>query len=209
MKHLLTRLVHQSPALVVATLALFVALGGTAVAAGTLITGKQIKNSSITGADVKNKSLTQRDFRGSVRGPQGLTGPAGPQGPQGVQGMAGPKGDKGDQGIQGPPGPLPDCPPFTRAALGACFEVIARAMQSWYSASETCEGANRRLPTASELYSFRNQPGIVLADPEVTSNVLHEGGVFKYVAVDDGGSISVALVSSNPHQFRCVASRVG
>jgi hypothetical protein len=212
MKYLLTRRVPQSPAMVVALLALFVALGGTAVAAGTLITGKQIKNGSITGADVKNKSLTPRDFRGSIRGPQGLTGPAGPQGPQGpqgAQGMAGPKGDKGDQGLQGPPGPLPDCPPFTRAALGACFEVIARAMQNWYSASELCEAANRRLPTASELYGFRNQPGIALADPEVTSNLLRDDGVYKYLAVDDGGSISVALVSSNPHQFRCVASRVG
>jgi hypothetical protein len=117
MKHLLAPLVRQSPAMVVATLALFVALGGTAVAAGTLITGKQIKNSSITGADVKNNSLTPRDFRGSVRGPRGLTGPAGPQGaagapgpqgPAGAPGPVGPKGDKGDQGIQGPAGPFPD-----------------------------------------------------------------------------------------------------
>jgi hypothetical protein len=99
MKHLLAPLVRQSPAMVVATLALFVALGGTAVAAGTLITGKQIKNSSITGADVKNKSLTQRDFRGSVRGPRGPTGPAGPQGPQGSLGPQGP------QGLPGSPNP--------------------------------------------------------------------------------------------------------
>lgn len=106
-KTLITRFGRQSPAIVIATLALFVALGGTAVAAGTLITGTQIKNSSITGVDVKNKSLTSRDFRGSVRGPRGLTGPAGPagpqglagpQGPQGLQGPVGPKGDKGDAG---------------------------------------------------------------------------------------------------------------
>jgi hypothetical protein len=100
-KKLITRLGRQSPAIVIATLALFAALGGTAVAAGTLITGKQIKNGSITGADVRNKSLTPRDFRGSVRGPRGLTGPAGPQGlagPQGPQGQAGPKGDKGETG---------------------------------------------------------------------------------------------------------------
>jgi hypothetical protein len=103
-KTLVTRFGRQSPAIVIATLALFAALGGTAVAAGTLITGKQIKNGSITGVDVKNKSLTPRDFRGSVRGPRGLTGPSGPagpqgvQGPQGAQGMAGPKGDKGAAG---------------------------------------------------------------------------------------------------------------
>lgn len=75
--------------MVVAMLALFVATGGTAVAAKTLITGKQIKNSSITGVDIKNKSLTAADIRGQLRGLRGLTGAAGPPGA---------KGDKGDPG---------------------------------------------------------------------------------------------------------------
>ena len=97
MRNAVARFVRQSPALVVAMLALFVAMGGTAIAAGSaVITGKQIKNNSITGADVKNKSLTARDFRGSVRGPRGPAGPAGPQGTQG------PKGDKGDAGAPNP-----------------------------------------------------------------------------------------------------------
>ena len=79
--------------MVVAMLALFVALTGTTLAASqALITGKQIANSSITGLDVKNKSLTPKDFKGSVRGPRGLTGPAGAQGPQGPQGAIGPQG---------------------------------------------------------------------------------------------------------------------
>jgi hypothetical protein len=112
LKTLLARLVRQSPAMIVAMLALFVALTGTAVATtSAVITGKQIKNNSITGADVKNKSLTPRDFKGSVRGPRGLRGPAGPQGaqgPQGTQGAQGAQGAQGIQGIQGPPGPFPD-----------------------------------------------------------------------------------------------------
>jgi hypothetical protein len=97
------RLLRPSPALVVAMVALFVALTGSAVATtSALITGKQVKNGSITGADVKNKSLTARDFRGSLRGPQGVPGPAGPQGPTGPQG---PQGAQGAQGPQGPPNP--------------------------------------------------------------------------------------------------------
>jgi hypothetical protein len=84
-RKVVARLVRVSPALVIAMLALFVALTGTAVATtSALITGKQIKNSSITGLDVKNKSLTPRDFKGSVRGPRGLTGPVGPAGPAGA-----------------------------------------------------------------------------------------------------------------------------
>jgi hypothetical protein len=87
-------LAKLSPAIVVASIALFVALTGTAVATtSALITGRQIANGSITGLDVKNRSLRPIDFRGSVRGPRGL---------QGI------KGDKGDAGAQGVPGPFPD-----------------------------------------------------------------------------------------------------
>ena len=95
----------------VAYLALFVALGGTSFAAATVITGKNVKDSSLTGADVKkgsltgsdvkNKSLAPADFNGSVTGPQGATGPQGPQGAtgtQGPQGATGPQGPKGDTG---------------------------------------------------------------------------------------------------------------
>src|SRR3954451_25114593 len=74
-----------TPGLVLGVLALVIALTGSAVGA-SLITGKQIKNSSITGKDVKNKSLTKSDFRGSVRGPRGLTGAQGPPGATGPPG---------------------------------------------------------------------------------------------------------------------------
>ena len=93
----------------VAYLALFVALGGTSFAASTVITGKNVKdssltgadvkNSSLTGGDVKNKSLTPRDFKGSVQGPKGDTGP------QGAKGDAGLQGAKGEAGVQGERGP--------------------------------------------------------------------------------------------------------
>jgi hypothetical protein len=100
LKKALVRLVRQSPAMIVAMLALFVALTGTAVATtSALITGNQIKNSSITGLDVKNKSLTPRDFRGSVRGPRGLRGLPGATGATGATGAKGDKGDKGDAGV--------------------------------------------------------------------------------------------------------------
>jgi hypothetical protein len=86
--------------MVVALIALFVSLTGTAVATtSALITGRQIANSSITGLDIKNKSLTPADFRGSVRGP------AGPRGLTGVQGSQGAQGPQGAQGAKGDPGP--------------------------------------------------------------------------------------------------------
>jgi hypothetical protein len=49
---------RPSPAMIVALLALVLALASTGAVAGTLITGKQVKNRSLTGKDVKKDSLT-------------------------------------------------------------------------------------------------------------------------------------------------------
>lgn len=94
---------------VVATLALFMALGGASYAAVTLprnsvgpaqiksnaVTGAKVKNSTLTGSDVKDGSLTTKDF--------GSTLPAGPQGAAGAQGAPGAPGAKGDKGDPGDP----------------------------------------------------------------------------------------------------------
>jgi hypothetical protein len=91
--------------MIVAMLALFVALSGTAVATTSALIGSaQIRNNSITGLDVKNRSLRPIDFRGSVRGPRGLRGLTGATGAAGAAGAAGAKGDKGDKGDTGATG---------------------------------------------------------------------------------------------------------
>lgn len=52
-----------SPAMVVALIALFVAMGGSAYA--LVITGKSIRNNSVTGKDIKNGSLKGFDVKGN------------------------------------------------------------------------------------------------------------------------------------------------
>ncbi len=85
---------HLSYANLAATLALFVALGGTSYAALT-ITGKNVKNSSLSGADIKNSSLTTADVKnGSLLSKDFKAS----------QLPAGPKGDKGDKGATGATG---------------------------------------------------------------------------------------------------------
>jgi hypothetical protein len=85
---------------VVASLALFIALGGVSYAAIKLpknsVGSAQIKSNAVTGAKVKNRSLTAADFKGSVAGPAGLAGPAGSTGAPGA------KGDTGATGATGP-----------------------------------------------------------------------------------------------------------
>ena len=58
--------------MVIALIALFVAIGGTATAANKLIiTSANVKNQSLTGSDIKNGSLTGKQIKnGSLTGKQ-------------------------------------------------------------------------------------------------------------------------------------------
>jgi hypothetical protein len=85
-RKLLARIVRVSPAMVVALLALFVALGGVSTAA-------QIVRPQASEAKKKPKKV--------LRGPRGKRGP---RGLRGLRGLPGPKGDKGDKGDAGAAG---------------------------------------------------------------------------------------------------------
>ncbi len=105
-----TRLSYSN---LMATVAVFIALGGSSYAA-VKVTGKDVKNGTLTGADVKNDSLTggdvrngslrPSDFKGSVQGPKGDTGPQGAKGDPGLQGARGATGEQGKTGEQGESG---------------------------------------------------------------------------------------------------------
>ncbi len=108
------KLRRPSYAEVVATLALFIALGGASYAAIQIpknsVGTKQLKKNAVTSKKVKNRSLLAVDFR---RGqlPRGATGPAGLPGTDGAVGSAGPvgatgaPGPTGAAGVTGPIGP--------------------------------------------------------------------------------------------------------
>lgn len=96
---------------VMASIAVFIALGGSSYAA-VKVTGKDVRDASLTGKDLRNESvrsadvsgLTSRDFAAGQlpAGAPGAKGDAGPAGPRGPAGADGAKGDKGDRGDAGP-----------------------------------------------------------------------------------------------------------
>jgi hypothetical protein len=112
---------------VVATIALFVALGGGATAA-VLITGKNVKDGSLTGRDIKNNSVASVDVKdGDLLSKDFKAGqlPAGAQGPKGDQGLKGDKGDKGDPGLTGDKGDKGDKGDRGPAGDGGTVRTVA------------------------------------------------------------------------------------
>jgi hypothetical protein len=98
---------------VMATIAVFVALGGSSYAAIAIkknsVKSRHIAPNAIKSGKVKNESLRARDFRAGEL-------PAGAQGPQGPQGLRGPQGEQGPPGETGPAG-SPDTPAQVRDKL--------------------------------------------------------------------------------------------
>jgi len=82
----------------VALLALFFALGGTSLAAGTAL----LPRNSVGTKQVINGSLLTNDLNKAAR--TALKGSRGLRGPAGVQGARGATGATGAQGLQGAPG---------------------------------------------------------------------------------------------------------
>lgn len=98
----ITRRGRLSPAFIVASLALFVGLGGVGYAAATIgsaqiknnsVQGKDIKNSTVQGKDIKNGTIKSGDIsKGTRDALKGQTGSAGTPGTPGTPGSPGAPG---------------------------------------------------------------------------------------------------------------------
>ncbi len=205
---------------VVSTLALFIALGGTAVATG-VIDGKKIKRGSITGKQIKKRSVPGADLKpNSVRGRQILETSLG-RVPSSVRaGSAGfaevaaraessAVADQADGLSSALIASLTDtCPAGTVPYAGACLDSSARGPSTWPTAAKTCGDAGGRLPGLAELEGFRQQPGVTLDGTEHTAayldlNGLASGGEMT-VGITDSGSLSPGLIYGTSNaRFRC------
>jgi hypothetical protein len=134
---------------VMATIAVFIALGGSSYAA-IKVTGKNVKDSSLTGRDVKNSSLTTSDVRNRSLLAQDFKAGQLPAGPQGIPGTNGEKGDKGNQGERGP------SDGWAVPLVGGAAEVslppgqyVAQAVGRWQNQSSVDPALHECLPSVT------------------------------------------------------------
>jgi hypothetical protein len=187
---------------VTATLALFIALGGSSYAA-LQITGKQVRNHSLTGRDIKKNSIRGRQVKERSLGVVPRARNAARVGGLPARRL------------------LVHCPQGTVPISDVCIETQARPPANYSSAAVECEGTDnrkrpgRRLPRHDELMTALGDYGIALAPGgELTSNVYpssSEPGALLNVLYIIDGTGNVAITSDDAagaKSFRCVADPV-
>jgi Collagen triple helix repeat (20 copies) len=109
-----------TPSILLAGMALFVVLGGSAVAATGLIRAGDIAPGAVTSRAIKDGAVEPKDLSNATRslikggvsvtgakgdvGPGGVTGPSGASGTNGASGAEGARGSNGANGANGPNG---------------------------------------------------------------------------------------------------------
>src|SRR3954454_24489908 len=147
---------------VVATLALFLALGGASYAAIRVGSGSIINNSVGT-QDLRNNDIRGRDISNrTIQGGDVLTNTL-----------------KGTQIRESTLAKVPDadkldgadsssfrvgCPAGTLRHAGGCIETTLRGTATFNVAARACGVIGRRLPGPDQLASFSQEPGIELAN---------------------------------------------
>jgi len=219
-----------SPALVVAGLALFVALGGTVYAAKKArIDGKAVKVKSLPGNRLKLRSIPANRLKPSVlKG--ALAAQSGPitgaeideltlgQVPEAAHAIS---ADTAQSAVdaqtavnavnainaQNVNGHGAGCLPGTQQFAGACWQSFSsETAVSAPAAANACAVQGGALPEALQLASFSQQPGVVLdSGKEWTSDLTNMVGPNEYavVMVSAAGVVDFT-VSTSAHKYRCV-----
>lgn len=188
---------------VVATIALFAALGGSSYAALQLpkdsVGPTQLKKNSVTSPKVKPGSLLASDFNRSARSK--LRGAQGPQGVPGTAGAAGVAGQQGPQGIQGPPG--------EPGAAGATNVTVRRVdgppgitANEFHALTPQCEPGERATGGGAIVFGY---PGDQVKIGWSVPSPTNEGGTptgwwvgLQTAVANAGASVSAYVVCASP-----------
>lgn len=212
-----------SPAMIVALIALFVALGGASYAVVNLpknsvgakqlrtgaVTSPKIRDNAIRSGDIANNTILGRDVRADTLGPReiaesklGTVPRASVADTLGGLTAAQIKEQVKDQ-----------CPSGTIASGDACFEAAARPARSYGIANAMCKVAGRRLATYAELVNFLDPDQPIAPGGEITADVSESsttaGQLVAVVLLDNTGSTFefIDATGNTQRAFRCAAAR--
>jgi hypothetical protein len=214
---------RPSPALVVACLALFVALGGTVLAA-TKIDGRTIKVKSLPGnrvavASLPGNRLAPGTIPGNRLAPKSIKGdqidittlgqvPSADHATSADSARRADTATAADHAADATKinGRSVGCAEGEREFAGACWDVQAnRTTTSFVDAAARCAAEGGELPQAVALRAFLQQPGVVIGvagewtDSVIPSDATHFGGL----VLEANGSF-FSIDSASVRQYRCV-----
>jgi hypothetical protein len=216
-----------SPALVVATMAMFVALGGTVYAAKKgKINGKAVKVKSLPGNRVKMRSIPANRLKPGVLQALQQSGPITGaeidelslgQVPNAAHAET---ADRAQSAVdaqtalnavnavnaQTVNGYSAGCLPGTQPFAGACWQTFSsNTAVSAPAAATSCAVQGGTLPEALELAAFAQQLGVVLDGNEWSTDITNMTGPNEYavVTVSPAGVVDFTA-STNTRKYRCV-----
>ena len=162
---------------VMATLAFFVAIGGTTLAP-TKIDGATIEKGTIPGKAIKNTTIKAKKVKAdTLTGGQIQEGTLGKVPSATVADSATSAGHAQTLGGQSAAQLTDSCPVDTTPYAGVCIETATRPVSTWPTAAKTCGDAGGRLAALEELEAYRRQPGVTLANGELTSSYLDANNI--------------------------------
>jgi hypothetical protein len=208
MKHVRKRLTYAN---VMSSIAVFLVLGGATAFAATKIGANEIKANSIkTGKIVKEAVTTSKIKNNAVSGSKLADGSV--NSAKIADGSVA-EVDLANEAVGNAKikngavtasklasGLLsPACPSGTTSVGGLCFETSARPAAPYVSAIESCSGAGRLLPQASELIAVTKKSALPAQEWSASLFSTATG----FAVNPDGTLTTVALTTALP--FRCVA----
>jgi hypothetical protein len=209
--------IHLTYANVMATIAVFIALGGAGYAA-TKVGSKDIRNNSIRSKDVRNNTLRSKDIRNNnLRGKDIRPNTLSAREIRESSFRSVPRATRADTADTLTGNTAEDlrvkCPAGTVLAAGACFETVPRAAALHNVAAGDCGRENRRLPIFGELLGyFQTQPHNLGVGGELTGSVFRgsdpPGDLLVVVMTSETGASPEyvrAGFAGDERPYRCVA----
>lgn len=216
MKRISRRL--PSPALVIACLALFVALGGTVLAA-TKIDGRRIEVRSLPGNRLEVGSVPgNRLATDSVKGSQIQLGTLG-QVPSAAHADSADTARRAQTAIAADHaadattinGHAVGCPAGRRQYAGACWDLTPSAtVANATDAAAACAAQGGELPPLLTFMAFRREPGVQLSGEGEWVNQIAalSNNLFDGIALVPSGQLFIGSLQSLFH-YRCVTPLLG